>query len=99
MRLVSADYLRKAIAVLGCVILLGAMDAPGSAKNDQRAAAVTNLVRKGDRLPVTATAPGSESSSSKATLSTTGRPPVGCDPLFSPIADPAQARLYRRCAV
>jgi len=99
MRRKSSGYLREAIAVLGCVILLGATDGSGIAKNDQRAAAATNPARKGDRLPVTSSARGFEASPSKAMVSTGGRPPLGCEPLFSPIADAAQARLYRRCAV
>jgi len=27
------------------------------------------------------------------------RTPVGCDRAFSPIADPAQAKIYKRCMV
>jgi len=96
MRRVRSGYFTEAVAVLGCIMLLGTANAPGIAKNDQRAAAVTDVGRKSDRLPMTS---HSSEAPSELMLSAARRPPLGCDPLFSPIADPAQARLYRRCAV
>lgn len=98
MRPVSSGSFRVLIAVLGCVILLGAMNAPGIAKNNRHTAVVTNPVGKGDRLPIATAAHGAQASPSKPALAAGKRPPLGCEPLFSPIADPAQANLYRRCA-
>ena len=51
---------------------------------------------KGDRLRY--------ASASKSTLNSSHgipqaqRPPIGCDPAFSVVADPTHAHIYRRCA-
>jgi hypothetical protein len=91
------------IAVLGCAIVGGvaAIDAP-RAGNDQTVVVSVNRTNKGDKLmSVAKPAAQLNNVSSAAKLTTTPKgPPLGCDPLFSPIADPVKARLYyRRCAV
>jgi len=91
------------ISVLGCVIVGGvaALDAP-RAGNDQPVSVSVNRAKKGDQLPSAATATARlNGPSSTIRLSAPPKgPPPGCDPLFSPIADPAKARLYYgRCAV
>ena len=58
--------------------------------------------QKGDQSPSAALAAASAHRPSSATrLSAQPKgPPLGCDPLFSSITDPAKACLdYRRCAV
>jgi hypothetical protein len=91
------------IAVLGCAIVgvVAAVDAP-RASNDQTGIVSVNRTNKGDRLTSLAkpaTQLNSVSSATKLTTTPKG-PPLGCDPLFSSIADPVKARLYyRRCAV
>jgi hypothetical protein len=98
MRRVSSAGVKIGIAALGCLILFGAVSAPGIAKNQQRAAVVANTSGKSDRLPLSALSKPAAAVSSPTKLSVTKRPPLGCDPMFSPIADPAHAGLYRRCA-
>lgn len=99
MRHVSRNCIVAATLVLAAAVWSGAMNTPGIANKEQRIAVVANPSNKGDRLPVTITAHGAKASSLKAILPAGKRPPFGCDPMFSPIADPAQAGLYRRCAV
>jgi len=91
------------VAVLGCAIVGGiaAIDAP-RAGNDQSVVVSVNRTNKGDKL-LSAAKPAAHlnnaSSATKLTATPKG-PPLGCDPLFSSIADPVKARLYyRRCAV
>lgn len=101
MRRVVPNGIKAATALLGCLIVAGcsALDASDIAKNGQSASVVANPIRKGDRLPVIAAAKAdAQGPSSRAMRAADKRPPLGCDPLFSPIAEPAQARLYKRCA-
>ncbi len=96
-----ASGLRVAMALLGCLVVGGcsAMSAPGDADAERTAPVSVNRTNKGDRLPSVATAKlFSRSAPSTAASSTPRRPPLGCDPAFSPIADPARAGVYRRCA-
>jgi hypothetical protein len=91
------------IAAVCCLIAggLAALDAP-RAGNDQPVSISVNRAKKGDQLPSAALAAASAHRPSSATrLSAQPKgPPLGCDPLFSSITDPAKARLYyRRCAV
>jgi hypothetical protein len=93
-------FAKGSIAALGCMILLTATDAFGVARNGvgRPAAVVVNLGKKGDRLPMVA-APKARVSPSVVTQSASKRrPPFGCDAMFSAVADPAHAGLYRRCA-
>jgi hypothetical protein len=85
------------VAAVCCLIAggLAALDAP-RAGNDQPVSISVNRAKKGDQLPSAALAAASVHRPSSATKG----PPLGCDPLFSSITDPAKARLYyRRCAV
>jgi acyl-CoA synthetase (AMP-forming)/AMP-acid ligase II len=91
------------VAVLGCFIAgaVAAMASPG-AGSDQAVSVAVNRINKGDRLPTAAKVTVHLNNSSSATkLSAPPKgPPLGCDPLFSSITDPAKARLYyRRCTV
>jgi hypothetical protein len=52
-----------------------------------------NQFRKGDRLPMTRTLLTPRSFQSEKKL------PVGCDPVFGPIASPAAKSIYGRCMV
>jgi hypothetical protein len=74
----------------------GSGAAQHAAQNDQRTTTIVahsaNPAKKGDRLPMTSAAMSFYTKSSSP-----GRLPLGCDPMFSPIADPAHARLYGRC--
>jgi hypothetical protein len=63
---------------------------PGLAKSAQSSVLV-NRATKGDRLPL--------KRSSAASLPVAGKVqlPVGCDPAFSRVADPAHAHVFGRC--
>ena len=96
-----------AVAVLGCLIVAGIAAVDGTrASSSQTALVSVNRTNKGDRLTPAAKSAAllrsrsaANSSATKLSASPKG-PPLGCDPLFSPIAEPAKARLYyRRCAV
>jgi len=99
MRRVSENCMIAAILVLAAAVSSGVVNTTGTAKKEHWIAVVTNPNHKGDRLPVIVAARGAKASSLKMMLSTGKRPPFGCDSMFSPIADPAQAGLYGRCAV
>ena len=88
------------VAVLGCAIVGGiaAIDAP-RAGNDQTVVVTVNRTNKGDKL-LSAAKPAAQLNNVSKLTTTPKGPPLGCDPLFSSIADPVKARLYyRRCAV
>ena len=58
-----------------------------------------NRVNKGDRLSqAPAERPSHSSPATEAVVPTT-RVPLGCDPAFSPVADPARGNIYKRCLV
>jgi hypothetical protein len=64
-----------------------------AASGATRTATVTvDRTNKGDRLPQAA--PPKRSSSS---LTPAKRVPIGCEPAFSPVADPAGAHIFLRC--
>jgi hypothetical protein len=58
-----------------------------------------NRVNKGDRLPQAPAERPSHSSSWTEALVPPKRVPLGCDPAFSPVADPAHGNIYERCLV
>ena len=79
--------------LLGSLMLSGfAVFAASSSDNDRTASITVNRANKGDQLQAS---PAAQSRSPAAAR--TGRPPFGCDPLFSSIAEPAQTRIYHRC--
>jgi len=53
---------------------------------------VVDRTHKSDRLPLR------RALSSQHGVSLPKTMPLGCDPVFSPIADPAAAHIFRRCA-
>jgi Neisseria meningitidis TspB protein len=97
---VYRNWSKVAVALSACFILVGysTIDARGIAKPDERIALTANSSKKADRLPVVSPSKSHANVPSPGTmLAPAARPPLGCDPMFSPIADPARARLYRRC--
>lgn len=64
---------------------------PGVAKTAQQTVSV-NRTNKGDRLPLERT-----SAVSLPGAAVKAHPPVGCDPAFSRVADPARAHIFGRC--
>ena len=64
---------------------------PSVAKTAQQTVSV-NRTNKGDRLPLERT-----SAVSLPVAAVKAHPPVGCDPAFSRVADPARAHIFGRC--
>jgi hypothetical protein len=58
-----------------------------------------NQFRKGDRLPVTRAPAAWHDLLRPQSLQSEKRLPVGCDPVFGPIASPAAKSVYGRCMV
>jgi hypothetical protein len=92
-----------AACVLSCLIAAAAvaMTTPGTAGGAAAAAVERSL--KGDRLPqaplTTPTQRSSDNSSATKTETKPQRTPLGCDPAFSPVAEPTRAHYFNRCMV
>lgn len=87
--------------------LLGAVPNPGPGAAEHTPPVSVNRSLKGDRLPPVH--PGASDSRTNPGawrgkplpngLQTQERPPVGCDPAFSPVSSPAPVVVYGRCTV
>jgi hypothetical protein len=84
--------LKIAIAVLGCVVVggCGLIGATGDISAERTAAVSVNRVLAAAKTFLKG-APSTAASSRRQL-------PLGCDPAFSPIADPGRAGVYKRCA-
>jgi hypothetical protein len=89
--------------ILGAVVLssfvaggVSAMTGPAIVKNDRIAVTSVDRTKKGDRLPQASVLQQRWNATSGFPASST-RIPLGCDAAFSPIADPARARIFKRC--
>ena len=100
---VAFAHFKEVVLAAGLVFLttsiLAAVTAPSGTGGEQPASVSVDWANKGDRLPY---ASRSKTRVNSPFLATTPqvlpkRPPLGCDPAFSSVADPAQARVYRRC--
>jgi hypothetical protein len=105
-----ASFNQKCMAAIGFLLfcsiggcVASATSAPRPAVRATQTEIVTNInrINKGDRLTPSLIqqaqrrfAPLAEGT--KAQLQ---RPPLGCDPAFSPVADPGRAGIYKRCTV
>jgi hypothetical protein len=58
-----------------------------------------NRVNKGDRLSQAPTGRLPHSPPSTEAVNPPKHVPLGCDPAFSPFADPGRANVYKRCMV
>jgi hypothetical protein len=56
-----------------------------------------NRLNKGDRLSPSSVDQLSHNSTSMESVVPLKRVPLGCDPAFSPFANPALAHIYKRC--
>jgi len=83
--------------VLSCFIAGGvsAMSAPAILDSNHTAISV-NRADKGDRL-LQGSGNRQGPAASNTTPASSTRVPLGCDPVFSPVADPARGRIFRRC--
>jgi hypothetical protein len=93
--------LKKTLAATGvsCLIAGGvsAMTQPSATTNGQTVTFSINRALKGDRLPQAKIRKDASNRSSPAMLTAPREPPIGCDPAFSAVADPARAHIFRRC--
>ncbi len=106
-----ASFDQKLVAASGFLILcsigaciVGATNAPGaSVRSASSEVTDVNRINKGDQL-TTSSIRQVHQSQAQQRLSPAGgmktslqRPPLGCDPAFSPVADPTRAGVYKRC--
>lgn len=85
--------------------LLGAVPGFEPGATERTPPVTVNHFRKGDRLPLVQPAvtdgwksPGARRGQPVPDgLQTQERPPVGCDPAFSPVSSPAPVVVYGRC--
>jgi hypothetical protein len=61
------------------------------------ATVTVDRTNKGDRLPQASPPRQSSSSLVRAKPAAAKRIPIGCEPAFSPVADPAGAHIFLRC--
>ncbi len=103
MRVVAFASFKEIIVIAGLAYVIAGFLAvattPVGARGEQAVSVSVDRSNKGDRLPY---ASRSKTHVNSPFLATTPqvlpkRPPLGCDPAFSSVADPAQARIYRRC--
>jgi hypothetical protein len=81
----------------GLIVGVEPIIAMGPAAPELSSPTAVNREHKGDRLPVPrALQLPSANRSAPETLSPR-RLPLGCDPDFSPVAEPALGRIYNRC--
>ena len=76
------------------------MTNPATTRRDAPSLVSVNRIHKQDRLPPAAALTYQQPNAALSTrISSVSpkRPPVGCDPAFSPVAEPARANIFRRC--
>lgn len=104
-----ASFGQKVVAASGFLIfcsigagILSATNAPKAlARSAQTKITDVNRTNKADQLTVAPARQAQQRLSPAADGMKTSlqRPPLGCDPAFSPVADPARAGIYKRCTV
>jgi hypothetical protein len=97
-KLVAASGFLIFCSIAGCIV--GATNA-ASARSARTEITNVNRVNKGDELTASPIRQTQQKSPPAAADMKTSmqHPPLGCDPAFSPVADPARAGVYKRCAV
>jgi hypothetical protein len=86
-------------AVIASAFIAGgvsAMTSPAISQNNKTEAISVDRNHKGDRLPQASSA-NRRPSNTELMPASPERPPLGCDPAFSPVADPAHRRIFKRC--
>jgi hypothetical protein len=102
-RLIS--YIAGVTFIVATGVAAVAMDGPfaggvsgtTTAATSSESSVSVNRVNKGDRLSPSSVDRLSHNSTSMESVVPLKRVPVGCDPAFSPFADPALAHIYKRC--
>jgi hypothetical protein len=91
---ISFNQIVTAVMTSGLIAgLLTAMPAMPAPLVQNESSVSVNRGAKGDQLPQMVT----KRQSQIETVTPSRRIPIGCDPAFSPIADPAHAHIYKRC--
>jgi endonuclease YncB( thermonuclease family) len=99
---------QKLVAISGFLVLCsvgaciaGVASAPAAARSTQTEITTVDRVNKGDQLTVSPVGQAQQKLAPPANSMKTSlqRPPLGCDPAFSPVADPTRAGVYKRCTV
>jgi hypothetical protein len=105
MRSIFGFSLKQAVtaALVSCFIASGVaeMTSPSVASKGEAVTISVDRANKGDRLPQASlpnNLPNNSTSTGMAPASPNGAP-LGCDPAFSSIADPARAHIFKRCTV
>jgi hypothetical protein len=86
-----------AIGVVSCLAVTGlaaAIHGAGAAISTQSDVVSVDHTHKGDRLPL---ASKHTSPVSSPVVTTFSRPPIGCEPAFSRVADPMRSHIFGRC--
>ena len=85
------------VGVVSCLAVTGfavAVHGAGAASSIQSDMVSVDHTHKGDRLPL---APKNISTVSSPVVTTLSRPPTGCEPAFSRVADPKRSHIFGRC--
>ncbi len=94
----SLLIINAAAMVLSLACAAYAVTDHGAASGAAPSATVAvDRTNKGDRLPQAFPSKQSSSSLVPAKPDSAKRVPIGCEPAFSPVADPAGARIFLRC--
>jgi hypothetical protein len=95
--LATGGIIALAWCVMGAAPLWNVAAAPGLTNSAPQF--TVNQLRKGDRLPMTRTPAVWHDLLTPQSLQSEKKLPVGCDPVFGPIASPAAKLVYGRCMV
>jgi hypothetical protein len=92
---------RSAIAVAACLAIGGlvAVTAPETANKRPAISAPVTRAKKADQLPKSISKIDLKSRSVTTPPTATKRSALGCERVFSALADPAYSQLYRSCIV
>jgi hypothetical protein len=85
------------IGVVGCLAAAGlaaAVSGAGASLGTQADVVSVERSHKGDRLQL---APKQTSTVPLPVVTTLSRPPIGCEPAFSRVADPKRSHVFGRC--
>ena len=86
-----------ACVVMSGLVAAGSVGGMNTSATSREGLISINRVNKGDKLTQTSADRSSHNSTSIEVVVPHKRVPLGCDPAFSPFADPALAHIYKRC--
>ena len=87
----AAVMLAAVLAGVACIATSGLTNGPKFATTS------VDRMHKGDRLPQATKLQRPQISSNFKKVSPPTKVPPGCDPAFSPVADPEHGRIFGRC--